>query len=154
MARKIEVDLKLIIIFVAFLILATVGSAFATYLIFRDNTGPQSVTAEKDTVAKEIGPTFAVGEFILNLDTSGNRQQFIRAEVVLEADGKRAISELERRKPQIRDHFISLIRSRSAEQLSNEAGMELLRFEMMQDVNGLISKGEVTNVFFIDLIIQ
>ncbi len=64
------------------------------------------------------------------------------------------ITELEKRKPQVRDYIISLIRSRTFEQLRDAAGMELLRLEMMRDVNSLISKGEVTNVYFVDLIIQ
>ncbi len=73
---------------------------------------------------------------------------------MLEASDKKVITELEKRKPQVRDYIISLIRSRTFEQLRDAAGMELLRLEMMRDVNSLISKGEVTNVYFVDLIIQ
>lgn len=154
MAKKVEVDLKLLIVVLAFVIIATVGSAFATYLIFRSNSEPQDPSAKASTKVEEMGPTFPIGEFILNLSSSGNVPRFIRTEIVLETSDKKVVAELEKRQPQVRDHFISLIRSRTAEQLSNEAGMELLRFEMMREVNKLVSKGEVTNIYFIDLIIQ
>lgn len=152
MAKKVEVDFKIIILAVAFVILATVGSSFATYLIFRGDNEPKAADAKAEV--KEIGQTFPVGEFILNLSSSGSRQHFIRTEIVLEVSDRRTITELEKRKPQLRDHFISLIRSRTAEQLSNEAGMELLRFEMLKDANSLVSRGEIVNIYFVDLIIQ
>jgi flagellar FliL protein len=154
MSRKIEVDFKLLVVAIAFVIIATVGSAFATYLIFRSNSGPEASSAQASTKIEEMGPTFPVGEFILNLSSSGSHARFIRTEVILEASDKKVVAELEKRKPQIRDQFISLIRARTAEQLSNEAGMELLRFEMMKEANKLVNKGEVTNIYFVDLIIQ
>lgn len=155
MSKKVEVDFKLLIVFVAFLIIATVGSAFATYLIFR-NSGNDShaVGATASTKVEDMGPTFPVGEFILNLNSAGNHPRFIRTEVILEVSDRKVVSQLEKRLPQIRDQFITLIRSRSAEQLSNEAGMELLRFEMLREANKLINKGEVVNIFFVDWIIQ
>jgi len=154
MSKKVEVDFKLLVVAIAFLIVATVGSAFATYLIFRSNSDPQSADAKTSTKVEEMGPTFPVGEFILNLTPTGNIPHFIRTEVILEASDKKVVAQLEKRKPQIRDQFITLIRSRTAEQLSNEAGMELLRFEMLKEANKLVSKGEVINVFFVDWIIQ
>ncbi len=157
MSKKVEVDLKLLIAAVAFLIIATVGSAFATYLIFGSNTNPQAMAGkdEKSTKKKDMGPVYEVGEFTLNLATSSSKQShFIRTEIVLEVSDKRALSDLEKRQPQVRDILISLIRSRTAEQFYKDTGMELLRFEIIKEMNTLLSKGEVTNVYFIDLIVQ
>lgn len=153
MAKKVEVDFKLLIVFVAFLIVATVGSAFATYLIF-GNSDKEATTVASTTKVADMGPTFPVGEFILNLNSTSNQNRFIRTEIILEASDKRVVTQLEKRQPQIRDQFITLIRSRNSEQLRDEAGMELLRFEMMREANKLINKGEVVNVFFVDWIIQ
>lgn len=155
MAKKIEVDFKLLIVAIAFVIIATVGSAFATYLMFRSNSSSQSASdIAAASTRKEMGPTYAVGEFILNLASTSNQQRFIRTEIVLETSDKKVVAELEKRQPQVRDLIITLIRSRTAEKLNNETGMELLRFEIMKNVNELVSKGEVTDVYFIDLIIQ
>lgn len=157
MSRKIEVDLKLLIAAIAFLIIATVGSAFATYLIFGSNTNPQAMAGVEgeSSKKKDMGPIYEVGEFTLNLAASNSRQNhFIRTEIVLELSDRRAVSSLEKRQPQVRDIIISLVRSRTAEQFHKDTGMELLRFEIIKEMNTLLSKGEVTNVYFIDLIVQ
>lgn len=155
MAKKVEVDFKLLVVAVAFLILATVGSAFATYLMFRNSNHPQTGTEQGTvTIARDLGPTYQAGQFTLNLMSTSNQQRFIRTEIVLEASDKKVIAELEKRQPQIRDHLITLIRSRSAEQLASENGMEILRYDIMKGINALVPKGEITDVFFIDLIVQ
>jgi len=64
------------------------------------------------------------------------------------------VGELEKRMPQVRDEVITIVRARTAEDLSTQAGMESLRLDILKAMNTLVSKGEVTDVFFIDLIIQ
>lgn len=155
MAKKVEVDFKLLIAAIALIILATVGSAFTTYLIFRNSSNPHAESASSSTTAvKAMGPTYAAGQFTLNLSSAGNQPRFIRTEVVLEASDKKVVAELEKRQPQIRDQLITVIRSRTAEQLSSENGIEILRYDIMKSMNSFIPKGEVTDVFFIDLIVQ
>lgn len=154
MAKKVEVDFKLLIAAIALVILATVGSALATFLMFRNSNAPETSQVETVTTKKNMGPTYPVGEFTLNLVSTANQQRFIRTDIVLETSDKKVVEELGKRQPQIRDHLISLLRSRSAEQLSSEKGMELLRFDILKTMNTLVTKGEVTDVFFIDLIVQ
>lgn len=155
MARKVEVDFKLLMVGLAFLIVATVGSAFAAVLMFRSGNELKSDSPLADAASKrEIGPTYEAGEFILNLASTGVHNRFIKTEITLEAKDKRTINELEKRQPQIRDAIISLIRARNGEQLRSEAGLELLRLEIMACLNKILIKGEVCNVYFVDLYIQ
>lgn len=153
MAKKVEVDAKFLIAGLAFLIIAVVGSSFVTYLMFR---GGMAERAEPETVKDvgEMGPTFDAGEFLLNLTAANNQQRFIRAEIVLEGSDKKVVADLEKRKPQVRDQIISLIRSRTYEQLRTGSGIELLRLEIIKTLDLLVKKGEITNVFFVDLIVQ
>ncbi|HHT68942.1 MAG TPA: hypothetical protein GXZ85_06780 [Firmicutes bacterium] len=154
MSKKVEVDAKLLIVAIALLIVATVGSAFATYLIFgRGNPEGQAQTAET-TTRRAMGPTYDVGEFTLNLTSTTNQLRFIRTRIVLETTDSKVVSQLEKRAPQIRDQLISLLRSRTVEQLSSAEGMELLRFDIIKSMNTLVERGEITDVFFIDLILQ
>lgn len=155
MARKIEVDMRLLIVAVAFLILATVGSAFVTVLMLRSGADAKLDSYVTDANEKrEIGPTSEIGEFILNLSSQSGQPRFIKTEIVLETKDRRTVTELEQREPQIRDKIITLIRSKTGEQLNNAAGQELLRLDIQNSLNGLLLKGEVTNVFFVDFIIQ
>ncbi|HHY09273.1 MAG TPA: flagellar basal body-associated protein FliL [Firmicutes bacterium] len=155
MARKVEVDLRLLIVAAAFLILAAVGSAFVTVLMVRSGAEARQDSPAADTAAKrEIGPTSEIGEFILNLSSKSGQPRFIKTDIVLETKDRRTISELEKREPQIRDRIITLIRSKTGEELNNAAGQELLRLDIKNSLNDLLLKGEVTNVFFVDFIIQ
>lgn len=154
MAKKVEVDAKILIAAIALVIIATVGSAFATFLIFRSGGTHEISGAEATETRRDMGPTFPVGEFTLNLSSETNQRRFIRTDIVLETSGNRVVTELENREPQIRDQLISLLRSRTAEDLSTEAGMEVLRFDILAAMNEFVSRGEVTDVFFIDLIVQ
>lgn len=101
-----------------------------------------------------MGPTYDVGEFTLNLTSTTNQLRFIRTRIVLETTDSKVVSQLEKRAPQIRDQLISLLRSRTVEQLSSAEGMELLRFDIIKSMNTLVERGEITDVFFIDLILQ
>jgi flagellar FliL protein len=153
MAKKVEVDAKLLIVAIALLIVATVGSAFATYLIFGRARTEETGQAEV-TIKKAMGPTYDVGEFTLNLKSKTNQMRFIRTQIVLEANNAKTVSELQTRAPQVRDQLITLLRSRTMEELSSDGGMEQLRFDIIKAINGIISRGEITDVFFIDLILQ
>ncbi|HKM43275.1 MAG TPA: flagellar basal body-associated FliL family protein [Limnochordia bacterium] len=154
MAKKVEVDAKLLVIAIALLIVATVGSAFATYLIFGRGSVEEPQQFGETTTRRAMGPTYDVGEFTLNLTSITNQLRFIRTSVVLEASDSKAITELEGRAPQIRDQLITLLRVRTIDELSSHDGMEVLRFDIIKAMNALLSKGEVTDVFFIDLILQ
>jgi len=153
MAKKVEVDAKLLIVAIALLIVATVGSAFATYLIFARGSVDEPKASEA-TTRRAMGPTYDVGEFILNLTSTTNQMRFIRTSIVLEASDSKVISELESRAPQIRDQIISLLRPRTVDELSSQDGMEILRYDIIRTINEFVQKGEITDVFFIDLILQ
>lgn len=154
MAKKVEVDAKLLIVAIALLIVATVGSAFATYLIFGRGSGELGNSPKSETTRRAMGPTYDVGEFVLNLTSTTNQMRFIRTSIVLEVSDTKVISELETRAPQIRDQIISLLRPRTVDDLSSQNGMEILRLDIIKTMNELVSKGEITDVFFIDLILQ
>ncbi len=160
MANKVEVDIKLLIAAIALIIVATVGSAFTTYLFFSGGDFSLGSSSTKDSQESEetekrmdIGPTISIGDFTVNLTTNGS-MRFIRTGVVLEVNERAVISEIERRLPQIRDRTISLLRSRSVEDLNNANNFEILRAEIITSINELLISGQIVSVYFIDLVIQ
>lgn len=156
MSKKVVVDSKFFLTLVALIILATVGSAYATYVMFGKQVASNFTSETKDVVQvqRDIGPTYSAGEFIVNLNTPSNQIRFIRSEIVLELNDKGALAELEKRHPQVRDRIISLLRTRTMESLNKPDGIEVLRFEIIQNINDLLAKGRVLDVYFIDLVIQ
>lgn len=153
MAKKVEVDIKLLIVAIALIIVASVGSAFTAYLILSENDLPFASASSNDNLKTDIGPTFDVGEFTVNLaGTSPSR--FIRTGIVLEFDDKSVIKEADRRLPQLRDQIISIIRSYSAADLNTKKGDQQLKANITDSINDILISGEIIDVFFVDLVIQ
>jgi len=142
-------------------IFATVGSAYTTFLIFGGGNGPgsggggSSIGDVSSSPAKrELGPTFSAGEFTVNLSSPGVQTRFVRTGIVVEVSEKSALAEVEQREPQIRDRIITILRSRHIDQIGTPEGVALLRTEIMESINELLIRGEIVDVFFIDLVIQ
>lgn len=158
MAKKVEVDFRALVVAVAMVILATVGSAFATYLIFAGGSpggfGANEVSSSlSDGQREPIGPTFSAGDFTVNLASNGPTR-FIRTGLVMEVSEGRTVGELEERRPQVRDRVIAILRARSTSDLNQANGLEDLRESIMESVNELLIRGTVVNVYFIDLVVQ
>src|SRR5690554_3600128 len=98
---------KVILLFVIMVVItAVISYAFFSFFMVRDMK-PVSGVETKNT--KDLGPTFNLGEFVVNLSGSGG-YQFIRASIVVEVDEQTVIDELEKRSPQIRDIIILTLR--------------------------------------------
>ncbi len=152
---KVEVDLKLLIAAIALIIIAIVATSFTTYLMFSGVEPKNAIPEGEDLVEKnrDIGPTYHIGEFTVNL-TANISSRFIRTDIVVEVSERATINEIETRKYQIRDRIITILRAKTVDQLNNPDQLELLRFEIMQNVNHLLNSGEIVDLFFIDLVIQ
>ena len=152
MGKKVEVDLKVVVIALAFMIIASVGSAFTAYLMLSLNQ--QAVDAAKNELsAKDIGPTFEVGEFTVNL-AEPSSIRFIRTGLVLEFEKASDLKEAEKREPQIRDRIISVLRTCTLASLNAPDGLEKLRTALIDSINELFVSNSVTNIFFVDLVFQ
>ncbi len=155
MAAKIEIDLKVITMAIALVIIAAVGSAYITYLVFSRSTMDVTAAAGEEPKGSEFGPVHKVGEFTVNLMVpQGFSPRFVRTGLVVEVGDKKYISELARRDPQVRDAVISILRTKTQEDISGAAGMERLRQELGRAISGLLPEGSITNVYFTELVVQ
>ncbi|AGB40638.1 flagellar basal body-associated protein [Halobacteroides halobius DSM 5150] len=129
--------------------LAMGGSYFMLLKFGGLNDGQQEKTAK--TTAKKLGPTTKLNQFLVNL-SNGNR--FIKINVVFEVSNKATIKEIKDRNPQIRDAIISILRTKSYKEITSTRGTRKLRTEIMNDINKLLLKGKITNVFFTEFVVQ
>ena len=154
--RKIEMDLKVIILAISLVIVAAVGSAYVTFLVFTKTT-PGAVVASEQRATRnsEFGPVHKVGDFTVNLMVpQGFSPRFVRCGLVLEVNDKQCIPELTRREPQIRDVVISILRTKTQEDIAGAAGMEKLRGELGNAITELLPAGGIANVYFTELVVQ
>lgn len=152
MSRKVEVDFKFVVIALAFMIIASVGSAFTAYLMLSRNN-PAAGAEKVNGGARDIGPTYKIGEFTVNLSGT-NSIRFIRTGMVLELAKESDVREAERREPQIRDRIITVLRTCTLADLSAPDGLEQLKAKLITAVNDLFGTAKISDIFFVDLVFQ
>jgi len=97
-----------------------------------------------------IGAIFPLEAFVVNL--SGGR--FIRCQVQLEFTGREVPRKFYPRIVAVRDSLISLLASKTQDDLLNARGRDALRDEIKDGVNELLRKEEVKRVYFTQFVIQ
>ncbi|MEJ6950225.1 flagellar basal body-associated FliL family protein [Natronospora cellulosivora (SeqCode)] len=100
----------------------------------------------------DIGPTYNLGEFVVNL-TGTRGYQIIRATMVAEVNNKGVIEELEKRSPQIQDTIILTLREQKLEDIE-EPGAKVIKSQLMSRLNSLLNSGDVINIWFTQLVVQ
>ncbi len=153
MAGKFEIDLKVIIMGIALVVIAAMGSAYITFLVFSRSVG---VVSGQAAVEKQgYGPIHEIGEFTVNLMVPpGFAPRFVRTGVAVEVSDKRCLTELTQREAQVRDAVIAILRSKTHDDIAGASGMEKLRHEIAGAISDLLQGGKVVNVFFTDLVVQ
>jgi flagellar FliL protein len=104
-------------------------------------------TEEKETTGKII----PLETFIVNLAGSKGHK-VAKVNVELELEGEHALEEMEKRKAHVRDTIISLLSSKSFEDVSSREGKDGLRVEIKDTINAFLLKGKIRNVFFTEFI--
>lgn len=102
---------------------------------------------------EEMGPVMELEPFLLNL-ADRNELRFLKISIKLELDRPEEKTDYQNKVPAIRDALLVLLSSKESQLLRTVNGKRRVREEIMTRVNGIISKGEIANVFFTDFIIQ
>ncbi|MGE3974452.1 MAG: flagellar basal body-associated protein FliL [Bdellovibrionales bacterium] len=100
-----------------------------------------------------IGTMIPMETFLVNL--AGSRGgKLAKVNMELEVDGAKVQEEIEKRKPQIRDIIITLLSSKTYEQVSTKEGKEALREDVRDTVNSFLTKGKIKKIFFTEFIVN
>lgn len=110
---------------------------------------PGAQIDEKDFV----GTMVPMEMFLVNL-SGANGRKLLKVLMELEVEGTKVQEEIEKRKPQIRDIIITLLSSKTYEQVSSVEGKEYLREEVRDTVNSFLTKGKIKRVLFTEFIYQ
>lgn len=127
------------------MIIIAAGTSYG-FMMFLNNNNAQPVTETT------IGPTYSLGDFVVNL--SGTRgYQYIKASIVVEVSTDSVITELEKRSPQVRDGIISILRDQKVEDIE-EPGAKVIKNRIMAKLNDILGTGDITRVWFTQLVVQ
>ena len=154
--EKKKQSLNKIIIFVL-LFLVVLGGSFATYTLFFNKKTVSSTVSTKTTSSTSISGTtsaitYSLDECLVNLTDQGGKS-YLKVIVFLGYENKKLTSELETKKPIIRDVVINTLRSKSTGDFSSNKA-EKIKTEIMNKINPLLTKGQLDNVYFDDILVQ
>ncbi|MFM1847922.1 MAG: hypothetical protein RL417_1396 [Pseudomonadota bacterium] len=161
---------KLMVIVGAVVALLVVGGA-AAFFLSSGSKSPASGTVDPDAAGSEepvvipeggddfeelqegeepLGAIFPLEAFVVNL--SGGR--FIRCQVQLEFTSREVPRKFYPRVVAVRDALISLLASKTQDDLLSSRGRDALKDEVKDAVNELLRKEEVKRVYFTQFVIQ
>lgn len=115
----------------------------------------QSIMGKADATEednKDIGPTYELGDFVVNLSGAGSHK-YVKASIVAEISQDDLQQELEKRNPQVRDIIISILRQQNLEELQDPEA-SVIKNQIINKLNQIFTKGKITNVWFTELVIQ
>ncbi len=158
-----------IIIIIILLVLILVGGGLAAYFLLTDNTQqqmnnnqkmPQTQMSQskKRNIARnsdlmQIGPIYPLDQFIVNL-LSENGSRFLKVKMDLELSGAELTTELDKKKPLIRDIVIRTLTSKTFQEVSTGRGKEKLKDELVDRINSVLADGSIRNIFFTEFVVQ
>ncbi len=108
---------------------------------------------ETEGAAGELGSIYELETFIVNLSgDSGNH--YLKVKVSLEMNNAELNLEIEKRLPQFRDSILTLLSSKTMDDVKTLEGKAQIRAEIITMLNQYLKTGKITNVYFGDFIVQ
>ncbi len=159
--------LKLIIIILIALIILG-GGGFAAYMFMFKKSPPPPAPTQKNAQAQQqqqaqaappvvkkrkILPQTTLAPFIVNL-ADKNARRYLKVKIALELSDEKLKDEIKERTPEIRDLVTLLLSSKTFADISTFDGKLALKTEIMNRLNAILINGRVTNVFFVDFVVQ
>ena len=129
---------------VIFLIIAVIGGGFFLYSHALANNGAQQEHHEevKKEEAVDKGGSFKadVSDLVLNLTDSKGKDKIMKLSFSIKSSEPTIAALVEEAKPEIMDKVISQISSRSSEELMTVGGKDLLKDELLHEINNSINE--------------
>jgi flagellar FliL protein len=137
--------LKKIIILVVLLVVLLGGGAFAYFALFDEPTPAKEKHVEKAMMSLE--------PFLVNLADKDSRR-YLKVKIDLEVENEKAVKELEKSMPRIRDQLIFLLSSKSYQDISTPEGKLQLKKEVMARLGTLPMGKKISGAYFTEFVAQ
>jgi len=156
MSKKVIVIISLAV----FIFMAAIGGGF--YMLW-SKMSQMNVAGTEETVAEEgeedgeeddtIGPMYSLDSFVVNL-AEGGSNRYLRVTMELELDNEVLKTELEQRLPQVRNAMLMILPTKKTSDINTVDGKLTLRDQLIDEINGFLTTGEITNIYFTEFVIQ
>lgn len=153
---------------ILFIILAVVNMLFVAgvgFMLYKNRQKEAAEPKVEDVIQGEhatqqkeagedkaiIGKVVPLETFIVNLSGSKGRR-IAKVNMELELSNDQVQDEIEKRKAQVRDIIIIILSSKTYEEIAEKGGKDQLKEEVKETVNGFLTKGKISNVYFTEFI--
>ncbi|QDK46366.1 flagellar protein FliL [Bdellovibrio sp. ZAP7] len=141
--------------------LAVMGGG--AYMVFASTIGWESPVISEESAQRELASTgetelapmvFTMDKFTVNLE--GEPKRTIRLEVNLQMLGKDGFEEVmePENRAKARDKIVRILNEEGFTDLESIQGKLFLKDKIAMEVNGILHKGVVKDVFFSDFVVQ
>ncbi len=156
---------KILIIFIGVIMVFMLGLGGGLFMMWNklsametriQDTAEDGEQADQDAgipVEEMLGPIFPLDSFIVNLADKGGKR-YLRITIDLELDSEELESEVAKRLPQVRDSILTILSTKRFEDISSAKGKTALRDQMLARINGMLTTGQTTNIYFKDFVVQ
>lgn len=144
---------KMLVLFIIIpLIFVSVG---AVSFVVWNKTSFFSSQTEKvpENNSEVIRSVYSLDTFIVNLADKGGRR-FLRVTMDLELKDESLAGEIDKRLSQIRDSILMIIPTKRFEDINSVEGKIALSDEIMTKLNSFLKDGSITNIYFVEFVIQ
>lgn len=156
--RKLPIKKLLIVILPILLLLGVGGGLYVTgvldSLLSMIKGGSSSASAKPDSKSVQPAVFMDLPEMLVNLQSNGRKQSYLKIRVALELDNPADPPRIEAVMPRIVDAFQVYLRELRVEDLQGAAGMHLLREELLTRVNAAVKPVKVDDVLFREMLVQ
>ena len=147
--KKVPINLIIIII----LVLSFAGGGVYVWKSGLLSGDSEEIAIEEQTTQQDIGPIYSLDTFIVNL-VGGRNKNYLKAKIEIEVDSEKTIDEINKRLPQVKDSILTMLSSKSNEDINTLEGKLQLRAEITSTLNQFLKSGKIKNVYFTDFIVQ
>ena len=102
---------------------------------------------------KEAADNFVKESFTVNL-ADENGAHFAKVDVEIEADDAFVRDEIGKLRPKIRDFVNVMLSSKTYDQVVSQDGKDFLREGIRNKINGMLTRGQIKNIYFTQFIVQ
>ncbi|BAF60260.1 MAG: flagellar basal body-associated FliL family protein [Pelotomaculum sp.] len=140
---------KFLIFFIILAVLA--GVSAGAYFYFKRPAGEAKEARKSGAVEME---TVEMGEVVANLAGSGGAH-YLRVNITLEYPrDKKLAEELKKKKHQILDSLIAVLRSKTLADVNSPGSVDSLKRDLLNGINVHLEEGQVTGIYFTDYLVQ
>ena len=145
--------MKLAVIGGLVVVLLAGGGYFAMGMFSAKNGEAVKTATAKVKSPDKPAPVFHLKSFIVNLAGSKGRR-YLKVTMSIQVDVPDVQTEIERKIPQLRDQILTVLSSKSYEDIRDTLGKRRLRREIVARVNRILKTGKAHRVFLTEFVIQ